>query len=277
MMKLSRKIKNEVQCLLCPSYCLLSKGQRGKCLARISNGEEIILDSYGEITSMAVELIEKKPITHFLEKGSKVLSLGSYGCSFLGKCLWCENHKISQFKLKNFKKYSLKEIIHFAKEYTCWGICMTYNEPTISYEFLMDLAEEAHNNSLFFFLKTNGYVNKEPWKEICGITNAMNIDLKGSNEKYSKVLGAEGGIVKSRIKEAYNYGAHIEISIPLHYDDIKYEINDIGSYLKSIDNNIPCHLLKIYSSYKYSKTTTDIDIKKAENILKKYMSNISIH
>ncbi len=280
MIKLSEKIDDKRnKCLLCPNFCTLNTGEKGICLVRESNGEEIFLNSYGKISSMAVEPIEKKPVTEFLEKGSKTLSLGSYGCSLNknGGCPFCENYKISQQEPENLKYYSINDIISSAKKYNCKSICMTYNEPIISYEFLIDLANESHKNELYFVLKTNGYINKEPWREIYRITDAMNIDLKGSDEKYLNIIGAKESVVRDRIKEAYDYGVHIEISIPLFYEDIEDEINDIGKFLSNIDKNIPCHLLKIYSTYKHNKTTTNVEIKKAENILKKYMTNISNH
>ncbi len=278
MIKLSEKINDKVLCKLCPNFCILDNGEKGGCLVRESNGEEIFLNNYGQISSMAVEPIEKKPITEFL-KGSKVLSIGGEGCSLNGNggCPFCENFSISQQQLNNNKYYSISDIIILAKKYNCESICMTYNEPTISYEFLIDLANESHNNDLYFVLKTNGYINKEPWGEICKITDVMNIDLKGSDEKYLNIIGAKESVVRDRIKEAYNYGVHIEISIPLFYEDIENEINDIGKFLSNVDKNIPCHLLKIYSSYKHNKNTTNEDIKKAENILKKYMNNVDCH
>ncbi len=278
--KMSEKIDNKVKCLLCPNFCCLGFGKKGICFSRVSDGEEITLNSYGEISSMAVESLSKKPITEFL-KGSKTLSIGSYGCSL--RCchssevssLFCENHKISQQESenKNNKYYNICDIISLAKKYECESICMTYNEPTVSYEFLMDLAAEVHSNKLYFVLKTNGYINKEPWKEICQITDAMNIDFKGSEKKYLNNLGAKEYVIRDRIKEAYNYGVHVEISIPLYYDDIEDEVVSIGEFLSSIDKNIPCHLLKIYSS----KTTKDIDIEKAKDILGKYIKNITCH
>lgn len=276
MIKLSEKIDDKrVKCFLCPNFCILENiGQKGRCLIRESNGEKIILNNYGQISSMAVEPLKKKPITEFL-KNSKTLSVGFEGCTLF--CPFCENHKISQQQLNNNKYYSISDIIILAKKYNCESICMTYNEPTISYEFLIDLANETHNNDLYFVLKTNGYINKEPWGEICKITDAMNIDLKGSDEKYLNIIGAKEPVVRDRIKEAYNYKVHVEISIPLFYEDIEDEINDIGKFLSNIDKNIPCHLLKIYSSYKHNKNTTNKDIKKAENILKRYMNNVGCY
>jgi len=275
MIKLSKKIDNKVLCLLCPNYCLLGFGEKGRCLSRISDGEEITLNSYGEISSMAVESLSKKPIVEFL-KGSKVLSICNLSLCNM-RCPFCENFSISQQESSNNKYYNICDIISLAKKYNCESICMTYNEPTISYEFLMDLAAEVHSNKLYFILKTNGYINKEPWKEICSVTDAMNIDFKGSEEKYLNILGAKEYVIKDRIKEAYNSGTHIEISIPLYYNDIEDEVGSIGEFLSSIDKNIPCHLLKIYSSYKHNETTKDIDIEKAKEVLGKYMKNIYCH
>jgi pyruvate formate lyase activating enzyme len=276
MIKLSEKIKEKVLCKLCPNYCLLGFGEKGSCISRISDGEEITLNKYGVVSSMAVEKLNKKPITEFF-KGSKTLSVGFTGCNL--HCPFCENHKVSQQESENShnKYYNICDIISLAKKYDCESICMTYNEPTISYEFLMNLAAEVHSNKLYFVLKTNGYINKEPWKEICQVTDAMNIDFKGSEDKYLSIIGAKEYVIRDRIKEAYNYGVHVEISIPLYYDDIEDEVGSIGEFLSSIDKKIPCHLLKIYSSYRHNKTTKDSDMEKAKIILGEYMNNITCH
>ena len=80
-------------CVLCPNRCELSIGQKGKCLARVCDETGVVLEGYAKLTTIAVEPIEKKPIYHF-KPNSKVLSIGSYGCSF--SCVYCQNASISQ-------------------------------------------------------------------------------------------------------------------------------------------------------------------------------------
>ena len=190
----------------------------------------------------------------------------------------CENHKVSQQgNTKKLNFYPPQKIIKLAKDYNCSSICMTFNEPTISYEFLMDIAEEAHKKDLKFIIKTNAYVNKEPWEEICDVIDAVNVDWKGNKDSYLSMAGAKEYVVLDRIKEAYDLGVHVEISIPLH-DGIKEEhLEEFGKFISSLSTDIPLHLLKIYSAFEHKNTTSDYFIDRAKFILEKYISNISIH
>ena len=88
MIKLSEHIDDKRKCLLCPNFCILSEGQSGRCKVRKYDSEigDIVLNYYGLVSAMAVEPIEKKPITYFLP-GTKTLSVGGFGCSF--NCAFC--------------------------------------------------------------------------------------------------------------------------------------------------------------------------------------------
>ena len=277
-MILFKKIDDKIQCLLCPHLCVLKKDEVGKCHVRKSNGEKIELINYGLVNNMAIEPIGKKPFKHFLQD-SKTLCFSLSGKCNL-HCKFCENFPISQSNKIEGKYFSITNLISSAKEKHCQSISMSYNEPTLSYEFLLDLGERCKDDELKFLLKTNAYVNKEPWKEICKVTDAMNIDIKaGTVESFKAITGCDQYITKDRIKEAYESGVHIEISIPLYYSDnvLDKEINNIGEFLSSINTSIPCHLLRISPSYKYSDFIFKSEnMDRAKSVLSKYMNNIYV-
>lgn len=280
--ELSHEVEDGIICDLCPHRCHLKEGQVGSCHARYNkNGKSKHLKS-DSINSLAVESISKKPFKHFL-KDSKTLTVGGMGCNL--HCLFCENYKISQdFDSGKYiaKKYIAKtplELVSIAKEKNCSSISMSYNEPTLSYEFLIRLGHACQDHDLKFLLKTNAFVNKNPWSRICKVTDAMNIDWKGSEEFFKAVTGSHSYVLQERIKEAYDMGVHIEVSIPLYYkeEDIKEEMEKLGEFLSSIDKNIPCHLLRISSSYFFFDFTFNqksLDL--AKDILSSYMQNIYV-
>ena len=57
---------NLIMCEVCPRKCRLQKGQRGFCHIRTNTGSKIEHDSYGHITGLAVDPIEKKTFISFL-------------------------------------------------------------------------------------------------------------------------------------------------------------------------------------------------------------------
>ena len=79
-------------CELCFHRCDLSEGQTGFCRARACRDGEIVSLNYGKITSIALDPVEKKPLRRF-HPGSKILSVGSFGCNL--RCPFCQNHEIS--------------------------------------------------------------------------------------------------------------------------------------------------------------------------------------
>ena len=265
------KKDNCVECTLCPNRCRLKEDEVGKCSIRQCDGDTIFLNNYGEFVSVAVNPIEKKPFVNYLP-GTKTLSIGGIGCSL--SCDFCENHIISQAEKKvPQKKFSVNKLVSIAKDKCCDSICMTFNEPTISFEYLIDLANHCHTNNLKFILKTNAYVNKEPWFEICKVTDAMNIDWKGNDEHQLKIVGAKKDIIEKRITEAFYAGVHLEISVPIY----KYSPKDIeyfSKFISLLDKNIPCHILKIHPSYHFSEDFSQCDL--AREIMSNYISNILI-
>ena len=270
---LSCKKDGYVECRLCPNRCQLKEDEIGKCSVRVCDGDTIFLSNWGELASIAVNPIVKKPFQNYLT-GTKTLSIGGVGCSL--SCQFCENHTISQCEKNiSYKKFSVHQLVDIAKEKHCKSVCMTFNEPTISFEYLMDLAEACHENDLKFILKTNAYVNKEPWAEICRVTDAMNIDWKGGRDKYHSIMGSKEFVITDRIEEAYKSNVHLEISIPL-YNSLLEDLREFSQFLGGLDKNIPCHLLKVNPAYNFSnhQPTTDEVVAAAKEVMSSCISNI---
>jgi len=272
------KKDNFVECKLCPHRCQLRDGDAGKCSVRKCDGDTIFLSNYGELVSVSVDPIEKKPLYHYLPK-TKTLSIGGLGCSL--DCLFCQNHKISQVEVHpNCKTFTSDEIISIAQEKECQSVCMTFNEPTVAFEYLIDVAEACHNSNLKFILKTNAYINEEPWRDVCRVTDAMNIDWKGCDIQYKAITGAEEFVIKDRIKEAFDAGVHLEISIPLYYsflEDMRIFFQ-CSQFLSSLDTDIPCHLLRVHPAYKFQDHVPidKISIELARDIISFHMANVFI-
>ena len=237
-------------CLLCPHYCELSSGAVGKCLVRGEKDGEVILSTHSCLSVVAVEPIEKKPFRHYLSN-TKTLSLGGYGCNL--DCRFCENHRISQESSDPKEKIDPKQIIRMAHDKGCQSICMTYNEPIVYIEYLLELGRLCQKNKLPFLLKTNAFVSPDVWFEICSLNPVLNIDWKGSRDKFKYITNSNAYVVEDRIKEAFETPLHIEISVPLYYDDkdIEEEMRYLGNFLSSLSDSIPCHILTVYPAHNY--------------------------
>jgi pyruvate formate lyase activating enzyme len=262
-------------CNVCFRHCKINEGQTGACFARTGgeNGATVPI-SYGHVTSIALDPIEKKPLYHF-HPGSMILSVGSYGCNL--KCPFCQNVSISLADnyTGNFPKceYVASEtVVDLAKEYVPHGnigVAFTYNEPLVCYEYVLDTARLLKNAGLFSVVVTNGSVL--PWviDEIGPFIDAMNIDIKCfSHDYYKDVLNGDFETTKACIEKALEY-CHVELTtliIPDENDSAK-EMEEMSLWIAGLEKKygkmIPYHISRFFPRSRYAdRKPTDIAVMK---------------
>lgn len=242
-----------MKCKLCPHGCNLSQGQTGLCRARKNIDGKIVPLNYGQVTSMALDPIEKKPFNRF-EPGKQILSLGSFGCNL--KCSFCQNHEIAMaskgdIRTKYLSPQDLVDLALSLKDRGNIGIAYTYNEPLIGYEYIKDSSILARKKGLKNVLVTNGFFCKEPMEELLPYIDGLNIDLKGFSEDFYNKIGGSLEPVKDFILLASKY-SHIEITtlvIPGE-NDSEDEISQLSEFIASIDPKIPLHISRFFPNYK---------------------------
>ena len=80
------------RCKVCFRHCDIEEGKLGFCGARSCRDGKVVALNYGRLSAIALDPIEKKPLSRFFP-GSKILSVGSYGCNL--RCPFCQNYDIS--------------------------------------------------------------------------------------------------------------------------------------------------------------------------------------
>jgi len=133
------------------------------------------------------------------------------------------------------------------------GVALTYNEPLISPEYLMDVAEEAHAQNLKLVVVTNGYILPQMAEQVFSVVDATNIDLKAFNQDFYTQVGAPAGlaIVKQTIQIALAKGCHVEITtlvIP-GLNDNPEEMAEEVTWIASVDPNIPLHVSRFHPAH----------------------------
>ena len=88
-----------VTCKVCFRRCSPAEGERGDCGARINRGGIIRPVYYGQLSSLSLDPIEKKPLMH-VHPGSMILSAGSLGCNL--HCPFCQNYELAQAETGRF-------------------------------------------------------------------------------------------------------------------------------------------------------------------------------
>ena len=265
-----------VRCNLCPHRCVLKPGQAGLCRVRVNEDGILVTLNYGEISAIAMDPIEKKPLFHF-NPGDKILSVSTVGCNL--RCPFCQNWEIAHENAPT-RRVTPEQLVRIAVERGSKGIAYTYNEPVIWYEFVLDTARIAVKEGLYNVLVTNGYIEEEPLKLLLQSIHAMNIDLKGWNDEfYLKEIGGKKEVVMRTIKMAYEAGIHVEVTtliIPGKNDD-PAELEEEFKWLASIDENIPLHLSRYFPNYKYTIPPTPPEkLIEIYNLAKKYLNFVYI-
>jgi pyruvate formate lyase activating enzyme len=209
---------------------------------------ELKAESYGRLTSLALDPVEKKPFYHFCP-GSRILSVGSYGCNM--KCGFCQNHEISQRRAE-WEYLPPEKLADLARQTKGnIGVAFTYNEPTIGMEYLLDAAPLVKRAGLKVALVSNGQVSAEPLARLLPFTDAWNIDLKAFTERFYRLHGGDLETAKQSIAMAAR-AAHVEVTtlvIPGENDGAE-EIAALSGWLAGISPEIPLHLSRFFPRYR---------------------------
>ena len=250
--------ENISQCLTCERKCKISNGNSGFCQTRINLNGEIFSIVYGLISALSFNPIEKKPLYHFYP-GSVAITIGTYGCNF--SCFWCQNHHISHPKedirnlVKNAKDYlTPEEIIKIAKKNNCQGTSISFNEPTLLFEYSLEVFKLAKKEGLYNTYVTNGYMTEEVLDDLIknGL-DAMNIDIKGEADMVKRYCGADVENVWRNAKTAKESGIHLEITTLLieSFNTDKEIIKTIAQRISNeLGQDTPLHLTRFFPHYK---------------------------
>ena len=154
------------------------------------------------------------------------------------------------------------------------GVAFTYNEPFISYEFVLDTAKYLHKVGLKSVLVTNGTVAERPLKELLPYIDAMNIDLKAFNSEFYDWIGGDFETVKRTIKLSAE-SCHVEVTT-LIVPDKNESVDDMeaeAQWLASISPELPLHISRFFPRYKVTdRPPTDVNkIYNLVNTARKYL------
>jgi pyruvate formate lyase activating enzyme len=252
-----------LRCTLCPHLCMLAPGQYGECGVRYNEGGELLSMTYGRISAMHVDPIEKKPLYHYFP-GSVILSVGSMGCNL--HCSFCQNHQISQqgFDNRQTKFLEPEELLDIAlREEENIGLAFTYNEPLMSYEYLMEVGGMAKEQGLKNVMVSNGYINPQPLERLLDVVDCFNIDLKSFSEDfYRRFTGASLAHVLRTLEAIRRSGRHLEITflvIPGQNDDEEGFRIMLQWIVDTLGKESILHISRYFPQYKLDFPPTPID------------------
>ncbi len=259
----TRLERNRVRCDLCHRSCIIAQGRRGFCRNRENRQGKLYNVVYGRPSAVHTDPVEKEPQHHMLP-GSEMLSIGTAGCNF--RCLHCHNWHLSQHSIEEigrYHSYTPHEAVNYAIELDVAIISSTYNEPTVFFEYVLDIARIAKKEGLRILWHSNGYIQPLPLKELLQYTDAVTIDLKGFSRKaYDNSSAEPGPVLKTLqiIKEAGVWLEIVNLVIPT-INDSSREIEDMCVWIRdNLSPEVPLHFSRFFPNYKLTHiSATPID------------------
>ncbi len=248
-----------VRCDLCFRQCRIAAGNSGFCRNRVNDGGSLYTTVYGRPSAVNVEPTEKEPMHHFLP-GSNMLCIGTASCNF--RCQFCHNWHLSQHSVDEVtRRFALTpaEAVRLAQRRGVPSISFTYNEPTVFYEYMYDVAEEAQAAGVRIIFHSNGGMRPEPLKDILQYTDAVTMDLKGfRDEYYQRLCEARLDPVLESLKIVRQEGVWLEIVnlvLPGYNDDTE-ELQSMCRWIRAeLGPDVPLHFSRFSPAYKMTHLT----------------------
>ncbi len=251
------------RCHLCPWRCRLRHGQRGFCQAHVNRDGVLYNLGYGIVSAIDIGSIEEKPVRHF-QPGTRVLSIGGYGCSF--RCTGCHNLEISWGEQEldllargeSTRPYvSPQKIVEAAIRHGCGGIAFTYSEPAIWMEYVLDVCAHAHSCGLYTVYVSNSFITGDALRVLQDHIDVMCSDIKSMDDGFYKGICGKAGIsdVLDSLMVASGLGFHVETRtniIPTRNDSPGNIAKTAEWIRENLGAESPWHLTRFFPAYQLS-------------------------
>jgi pyruvate formate lyase activating enzyme len=149
------------------------------------------------------------------------------------------------------------------EESGCAGTSISFNEPTLSLEWSLDVFRLARRCGLYNTYVTNGYMTPEALELLIDAgLDAMNVDIKGDAmgvRKYCKGIDVEK--VWAACKLARSSHMHIEITtlvIPTVNDSDQVLRGIAGRIVSDLGPDVPWHVSAYFPAYHFHARPTPV-------------------
>lgn len=281
-------ISGPTECAICERRCKIPPGKLGFCRTRTNESGMIKSIAYCKITACESRPIEIKPFFHYYP-GSTALTFSTFGCNFA--CPWCQNHHLSRANADDADHEFVepRKMVARALDGGDDGVCASFQEPTMLFDYCIELFPLARSKGLYRCFVSNGYQTPETLKALIDAgLDGLKIDLKGPQRVYSEALG---GLDVSKVwrnaKSARDSGVHVEVvnlvvtGVNDSEDDIRWLAKE---HLRNLGDETPLHFTRYHPAYRFHAPATPIstlerayDIARGGGLKFVYVGNLPGH
>jgi pyruvate formate lyase activating enzyme len=240
-----------VHCALCPWRCSIAQGHEGVCGVRHAEGGKLYALTYGRVSSVAADPIEKKPVFHYFP-GTTALSLGSVGCTM--RCGHCQNWRISRATPADDGLRDLPPalVVDMAVKYGCLGVAFTYNEPVIWIEYVLDVARLCRERGLYTVMVTNGYITPEGLDALGEVIDVWRVDVKGITDEAYRTLCHVPHVAPvleqaERAKKVWHMHVEVVTNVVPGINDSEASLRGTAAWIAaSLGEDTPWHVTRFF-------------------------------
>lgn len=278
-------MSSSATCDVCWRHCVIPEGGTGFCRARTCREGRIVAENYGRLTSVAIDPVEKKPLAEW-HPGSRVLSVGSYGCNM--RCPFCQNFEISQEGAGGlrWREVSPQELVDLAldcaeRDSGVIGIAYTYNEPLVGWEYVRDCSMLAHKAGLANVLVSNGCASAQVIEALAPFVDAANIDLKCFSAEGYRDLGGSLEEVRHTIAVlGTSETCHLEVTtlaVP-GISDSEDAMRKEAAWLASVSEKIVLHVTRFFPRWHMTdaQPTPVATVMRLADVAREYLPHVHV-
>jgi pyruvate formate lyase activating enzyme len=179
--------------------------------------------------------------------------------------------------------------VDLTEAYGCQGTSISFNEPTLSLEWSLDVFRLARKRGLYNTFVTNGYMTPEALTLLIDAgLDAMNVDVKGDAAGCKRYCGGvEVEKVWAICKLAQSRGVHIEITtlVVPSVNDADATLREVAERIvRDLGTGVPWHVSRYYPAYRFTEPPTLLrtlerawDIGKEAGLDFVYLGNVPGH
>jgi pyruvate formate lyase activating enzyme len=238
---------------MCFRRCTVPEGGRGFCRNKVNVGGHYYTLVYSRPSALQIDPIEKEPHFH-MWPGATIFCTGTASCN--NRCKFCQNWHLSQMSFEEIGHVVISpvETVALAQERGCDAVSFTYNEPTVFYEHMFDVARLAKRAGMGTLFHTNGGMNEEPLAALLEHMDAVTVDLKAFTSKfYRDVSSSELEPVLRTLQQIHDSSAHLEI-VNLMVTTLNDDMGDVRRMCRwicdTLSDEVPLHFTRFHPAYK---------------------------
>ena len=236
-----------VRCGVCQWRCELAPGETGRCRIRHNEHGAIVDAAAGLVSAAAIGPIEDHRLWHFFPD-AQVFGVGSFGTPLVPDIGLSSEHPYV-VPTPGARELEAERVVRFAQQRLCRGVIWTYNDPAVSFEWVLDGVKLGRAASRFTALATSGYFSPEAFEQIAPYLDGMRLDVYGFSERAYRTLTGYPDwqtIFKLAADARRRWNIHLELVLQLAegINDSDAEVTDLARWIKiALGSLTPLHIV----------------------------------